>query len=122
MVTGKKKLTPKRQRYAMSKVKPKSYEDKYPEEISMGAKSDGKPIKTLPSFHVNSREIPEIADWKQGDEYTVRVRMAGRDEKKQERDGKKSVEVTGRFEIVSADMVSLSTHALTSSSVGQDAA
>jgi len=100
MAEPKKKLTPRKTRYAMSAVKPKSYEDKYPDMYGGCKTEPSKPVKTLPSFSVNSREIPEIEGWKQGEEYMVKVRMAGRDEKISERDGKKSVEVTGRFELV----------------------
>jgi len=102
MAEQKKKLTPKRERYAMSTVKPKSYEERYPESFGC-LPEKGKPSsppKTLPSFSLNSREVPEVAAWKQGEEYMVRVRMAGRDERISEKDGKKSNEVSGRFDII----------------------
>lgn len=97
-IAKKKKLTPKADRYA--RVQPKSYRERYP-EYEMGAcKEPSKPVKTLPTFSLSSREVPEVADWKQGEEYMMRVRMSGRDERTVERDGKTTKTVDGRFEVV----------------------
>lgn len=87
----------KKERYRLSPVKAMSFKERYATEGAV--KSDGK---TRPTFHLTSKEVPEIRDWQQGKEYLARIRMAGKTETTgdSDGDGKRDPDVSGTFEIV----------------------
>lgn len=70
-----------------------------PEKMEMGMEMKG--MRFLPTLYLDSKQVPEIADWKVGEEYmlVLKVKQTSKSENDKEKDGKVN-SVRAEFDIL----------------------